>query len=49
MLRDEKDIMLKSLRFKDWFCLCPEVIQEKVYSVGTLRQSLSPSDGATCT
>jgi hypothetical protein len=33
---DEKDIMLKSLRFKEWFYLCPEVREEKRILMGRL-------------
>jgi len=36
---DEKYIMLKSLRFKDWFYLCPEVREEKRILMGCLGKA----------
>lgn len=39
MLYDEKDIMLKSFRFEDWFYLCPEVKKEKRVLLGRLGKA----------
>jgi hypothetical protein len=39
VLCDEKDIILKSLRFEDWFCLCPEVRKEKRILMGRLGKA----------